>query len=984
MAQRLTPIIGLAVAAALVLAAVFGVVSLTPAYAGVETPDARGLTETDFTPLSRGVDSGGTAPAVVTADADAVENVRVVVGSTVTVDLNAMFDTTGTGAPSVGFYALTTVADGTAVADVSRTTARADTDIITVAAVTDSTDLQAAVDYRVAYNANDVAAAARKVVITGAQEGTAVVRVMAEITGVDNAMVVFDVTVVPPAPFITPSSLNPGARARYDVEFNATTNLEANSSEISIDMVDFKLPGTVDRSQVSVKSDAIYVTSDNSRAGSGATVEDAVPDVSGDEDTTGNQPGYQVGFQAPTAVSVSGDELTLTIPDMNPETDGVTEGIDQGDRVTILIQQGAGITNPTEGGNYDEMEISNNVDDVKIVVDSNNPTASLNVISVPFLVELSEDAGGRGTTVTATGKGFKNGVSLGFFLDLPNWDHDDDEDTAAVPNGMLDSGEVKLCDVASVGSNDVGSCDFTVNNPPFKPGNVNYVNAVDGRNQRGSTTTDDDQRFDLEPSITVTPNGGNPGETILVQGYDFPVGSVSRVQLARQNRKADGTTNPAGLATDITGDTTVGNNGDLNFRLVIPNWAVEGVQDLRVTVGGSIVDGAHTGGSSDNVNITIGGPQITVTPTTVLPNQRISLVGTGFTPSTRIAGGTGSGTEPSITIGGYVVPVAKINEGSPVMTDNGGKWSTSLDVPLRAVTTRDGEREIRVTDSGGRSGTANVTIPARVVTIDPASGRTGTEATVRGENFPSKNDNGESFNISIEYDASGRTSTVSTVSDASGRFEAVIRVPTSATIPSTNTVRVTFMDEENVPVTTTVTHEVPEGVITLSQSSGAPGSTITLRGEGFDTFVSVKAVSIGGLDVLPSPAPHTDAQGMVEFTILVPGLDSGIQTIEVEVSDTTASIGFTVTTAAELGAETPVAEGIANLGDNFVRAFHFNNDTKSWTFYDPEAGDASTMNFFIAGSSYWILVGQSQEVILNRETRNLTCVNGNCWNSLVW
>ena len=1021
MAQRLTPIIGLAVAAALALAAVFGVVGLTPAYAGVETPDARGLTETDFiaqagvtefSGTSTKMDSSGIAPAVVVATAP--DNIRVVVGQTATVDLNAMFDATGTGAPTINYYVLEALPEGTAISAVTLTgPARTDPTVVSIAAITGATDAAAADDDRVSIQESANTAAQRKVVITAVATGKATFRAFAESSATTDAFVAFEVLVVPPAPFITPSSLNPGARARYDVEFNATTNLEANSSEISIDMVDFNLPGTIDRSQVSIKGDAIYVTETNARATlPGATVEDTDPV------TAENQPGYQVGFQAPAAATVSGDELTLTIPDMNPETEGVTEGIQQGDRVTILIQQGAGITNPTEGGSYDEIEISNNVDDMVIKVDTDNLTASLNVIAVPFLVELSEEDGGRGTTVTATGKGFKNGTSLGFFLDLPrqhivqtgNSENgkpasndngvDDDGDTMVdetgesdsraqdfvlsgatggvgndVYNGRFDAGEVKLCDVASVGGNDVGSCDFTVNNPPFSPG-PNYVNAVDGRSNYGSTQIDDDQKFNLDPSITVTPNGGNPGETILVQGFDFPYpGQVTRVRLARQDRAADGSSNSAGLAGDITGNSAVGTNGDLNFRLVIPNWAVEGVQDLQVTASGS----------SDNVNVTIGGPQITVTPTTVLPNQRISLVGTGFTPNTRIAGGTG-GLNPSITIGGYTIPVANINEGDPVSVDNGGKWSTSLDVPLRSVTTRDGEREIRVTDSGGRTGNVSVTIPARVVTIDPASGRIGTTATVRGENFPSKNDNGVSFNISIAYDAGaqGRATTVSTVSDASGRFEASIRIPTSATIPSTNTVRVSFEDEIDIPVTTTVTHEVPEGSITLSANSGVSGSRITLRGEGFKTFVPVRSVKVGGIDVLPSPAPSTNALGMTEFEILVPGLDSGIQTIEVEVSDTTASIGFTVTTGAEPGAETAVAEGIANLGENFIRAFNFNNDTKSWTFYAPEAGDASTMEYFIAGNSYWILVGQTQEVILNRQTRNLTCVNGNCWNLIVW
>ena len=136
----------------------------------------------------------------------------------------------------------------------------------------------------------------------------------------------------------------------------------------------------------------------------------------------------------------------------------------------------------------------------------------------------------------------------------------------------------------------------------------------------------------------------------------------------------------------------------------------------------------------------------------------------------------------------------------------------------------------------------------------------------------------------------------------------------------------------------------------------------------------MKSVMVGSLEVTPSPRPSTDSQGMMSFEVTIPGLDLGIQTIEVKVGGTTASVGFTVTpSGVSAGDITASAEAIVNLGDNFVRSFNFNNDTKSWTFYSPEAPDDSTQTNFITGESYWILIGESQEVILNGKTRNLTC-----------
>ena len=995
MAKRLTPFIGLAVVAALALAAAFGAFSLNPAYAGSEAPNARGLAQpVDFqsqTALAAPSGAIETVGTTTTARTDLVlgtnrpGNMRVAQGTTVTFDLASVFSYTAdpvVPADQLDWYYINL---------------NDNTNPVTLSFGNDADGDPITTKERVARTASST-----EVTITANAAGTATVQVLGEdsdssVTAATGRVVHsnYSFSVVVVANTLELDSSDPGANTRYDLDFVATTDLPAGVGVITIELEDFGFPGSAQPAAVGVSSDAYYNNESNLYVAAGA-VTTARYNTNGSRVEPATS--YQAGLVAPSDVTISGEKLKISVPDMNPETDR-SDGIRRGDRISVLIRQGAGINNPSEGA----------ADKYKAVITNNddNVTLNTNTVTVPFLVELNEEDGGRGTTVTATGKGFKNGVSLGFFLDERTVHVDDDNNDATPasrdngvdddgdntideegevdgvtyrnPNGMLDPGEVELCTVASVGSNDTGSCTFTVNNPPFIPG-YNFVNAVDGRNQRATEAMNDDQRFELTPSITATPNGGNPGETILVQGYDFPAGSVTRVRLARQNRDARGATNTNGLVASITGSTAVGANGDLSFRLIIPNWAIEGRQDLQVTAGGS----------SDNITVTIGGPRVTVTPATALPNQRVSLIGTGFTPDSRITGGANDNatppeSDPSITIGGFVIPDAVINEGDPVTVDNGGKWSASVDLPLRDVTTRDGEREIRVTDSQGRSGTVSVTIPARKVTIDPPAGRIGTTATIRGENFPSKNDQGESFNIQITYDpGSNREVQVSTVSDASGNFEAKLRIPSGAVIPSTNVVRVTFNDSEGVPVTTTVSHEVPEGNITLSANSGAPGSTITLRGEGFKAFVPVRSVKVGSIDVIPSPAPSTNAQGMMEFEILIPGLESGIQTIEVQVSDTTASRGFTVTTAADPGAETPVAEGVANLGDNFVRAFNFNNDSKTWTFYDPEAGDASTMEYFIAGASYWVLVGSTQDVILNRESRTLTCANENCWNLIVW
>lgn len=966
MAKRLTPFIGLAVVAALALAAAFGAFSLNPAYAGSEAPNARGLAQ----PLDFQAQVTNLPAPTLTLETTAVNtprtdlaggsnrptNLRMAVGDTYVFNLNEVV--MYTGSPPVETDRLDTYfglvsGDGT-VATITGTDPHGSATNV----YTETLPRPATV------TPERAAGTSTEVTLTANAVGTVLVTVTAvdgdssETAGAGrsvNSIYTFSVAVVPNLTTFSLRDSDPGEDTRLDVDFIAGDDLAAGVGEIVIELEDFGFPGNMPPGAIALTSDAYYGTADNS-----GNENEYLP--VGYSEGGYNSAGvrlepansYQPGSVSPEDVTISGEKLRITVPDMNPETDR-SQGIGAGDQVTVIIRQGSGISNPTEGGGYL----------AKISTSEDSTELETNEVTVPRLVSLSDDEGGRGKTVTATGKGFKNGTSLGFFLDK------------APLNGVRDAGEVTLCDVAQVGSNDTGSCTFTVNNPPFGVGD-NFVGAVDGRGQganKSATHNDGDQKFELTPTISASPASGNPGDSILVQMYDFPPNQqVTLVDLARQVERNAATTNTVSHNAGSTGT-----DGSANFRMTVPNWAPQGVLDLKVTAGGK----------NDNITITIGGPVVKSTPSTVLANQRINLVGTGFTPNSRVCCGAIEGNEtvtPLMTIGGETIPVARINDGDDVRVDSGGNWSASIDLPLTQVTSDEGTREIVVRDSRGRTGDVDVTIPARSVTIDPPTGRGGTIAVVRGENFPSKNDSGDSFNVEITYTSSAGDLRVSTTPDASGRFEAEITIPRLATIPSTNTVQVVYEYGDNdIPVTTTVTHQVPEGELSLSQSSGPPGTVVTVRGKGFRSSTPVTGVDIGDIEIPLAPAPYTTRSGGLDFDIQIPDLDTGVQTIEVSISGgTTASIGFTVTAGDAIGAETPSAEAVTALGDNFLRAFYFNNNTKTWSFYDPEVADASTLENFIAGASYWVLVGADQEVILNRKTRNLTCVEGNCWNLVVW
>lgn len=81
----------------------------------------------------------------------------------------------------------------------------------------------------------------------------------------------------------------------------------------------------------------------------------------------------------------------------------------------------------------------------------------------------------------------------------------------------------------------------------------------------------------------------------------------------------------------------------------------------------------------------------------------------------------------------------------------------------------------------------------------------------------------------------------------------------------------------------------------------------------------------------------------------------------------------------------PTSEAVVNFGDNLVRIFHFDPNYNGWEFYDPQIPEVSTLTYFVHLGCYWILVKEPAEVILNRQTRTLTCQpDGKCWNFIVW
>ena len=99
-----------------------------------------------------------------------------------------------------------------------------------------------------------------------------------------------------------------------------------------------------------------------------------------------------------------------------------------------------------------------------------------------------------------------------------------------------------------------------------------------------------------------------------------------------------------------------------------------------------------------------------------------------------------------------------------------------------------------------------------------------------------------------------------------------------------------------------------------------------------------------------------------------------------QLGQVTGGFNLTVGTAADRTDAGWLFDALPDL----VRAFTFDNQTKEWSFFDRETPEANTLLQFIPQRSYWFLVSRTTNLVFNAVERELPCVDGNCWNVIVW
>ena len=536
-------------------------------------------------------------------------------------------------------------------------------------------------------------------------------------------------------------------------------------------------------------------------------------------------------------------------------------------------------------------------------------TGGTNAVEVEETLTLSSSSGARGKAVTATGKGFTGTGNVTLWID-------------STADNIIGTDEYVIASDVDVSG---GAFEYEFTTDTNFPLTATAINAMGGD---GLFVTDNVPTWDAYGSISLDKSEVARGAALKITSVDHLAGIISVIKIGSQVQA---------LPTEKTIETDI----DEGFSITVHASTPLGVQKILMTSAGE---------GTRYTTVTITGAPVTVSPSTAVALQEVTVTGTGFTKSGTLTTITVGGEAVTYTSSGGLVTSTTI---ASVETDSSGNFSTSFLIPDSSTTRTAGDHKILVTDSGALTGEISVTAPGRTISFSTDSSKRGSEVTVTGTGYEAKG------SVALTYLSGVTTTTLgSATADSYGGFTKVVTVPNTPSIPSTNTITGAITSGGSQ----VGTHKIPASDISIDVSEQQTGSSVTITGTGFPAYAAVATMTIGGLDVRPTPAPSTDVDGGFTSTVMVPGLTEGNHTVKVTASSVTGSISLKVlaTTAEVIAVSTATADvfGDSIAADNLVRVWRFDNASQEWSFYDPRPAFASanTMADTASGNIVWVNV----------------------------
>ena len=427
------------------------------------------------------------------------------------------------------------------------------------------------------------------------------------------------------------------------------------------------------------------------------------------------------------------------------------------------------------------------------------------------------------------------------------------------------------------------------------------------------------------PTITITPSSGQPNTMVTVSGSHFKAADTI----------AAGGLTFAGNAWN-TATITVDAAGNWNYSVKVPSAAASGNNPVAVITYGN---------TTASTVFTVGTRTLTVTPASGPIGTIVTVTGTNM---------TAGGTIPA----GYITLAGTALNSAAVSIDSSGTFiATSLQVP----STSTGPKTVAATDSGNLTAIGTFTVTQPAISISPSTGYKGESLTVSGTGWVP----GSLGLVMVQF--AGNTLAVATP-DASGAFTAAFTVPVTAT--ASNLVGATDI---NGNTAASKTFLLGDPKITLSPTSGPVGTSVTVTGLGLAPQTGLSALTIGGVNVLPSTPVVTNTVGKFTATFTVPGLAEGAQVVSATVGSTSYTTFFTITAA-------PVSVGVQldSISDTLVIVWGYSNG--QWSFYDPLDKGASTITSLTSGNGYWVKVSAADTLVYGGFSKALDAG----WNLIGW
>ena len=358
------------------------------------------------------------------------------------------------------------------------------------------------------------------------------------------------------------------------------------------------------------------------------------------------------------------------------------------------------------------------------------------------------------------------------------------------------------------------------------------------------------------PSVSVSPGSTPAGEPITVTGSGFTSTDTTAILLLG--------------STDVTPSSGCSVSGG-SFSCLVALPAATALGDYSFSATGNTLDQAST-----TLKVTL--PVLSTSQSAGQVGATVAVTGSGFSYADSSA---------SLSFGGTnVTPAAGCSVSQ-------GTFTCNVQVPSVPST---GSYSISATGTVGDVADIAFTVqPA--ISVSPTTGSPGGTVTISGSSF-SQSDT----SVTLTFGGDTGALNPSSCPVAGGSFTCQVDVPST----NSGLYAITAIGSSNGPGdSASTTFEVNDEALSLTQTSGPPGTFVGLLGSGFPGgSISYTAVSLGTTQVIPLSASDTSgcpvggpgnivlAPGSLSCLFSVPSLPPGAYTLTV----TDPNLGVATTT----------------------------------------------------------------------------------------